>query len=127
MVEESESDAAAQHVGEHAEVADQAVERVPERRRAVLLHGKMPEPREPVAEYRQQPEKHPALRAEHETEGEQHEQRAREMQAPRAAAAGLGEVGGVDLANGAVLHALMLRRAITRAMRRPSTLSVIHP
>src|ERR1700674_4987818 len=105
MVEESESDAAAQHVGEHAEVADQAVERVPERRRAVSLHGEMPEPREPVAKYRQQPEKHPALRAEHETEGEQHEQRAREMQAPRAAAAVLREVVGGELGKRAVLHA----------------------
>src|SRR5207244_10992861 len=49
------------HVGEHAKVADQAVKRVPERRGAVALDREMAEPREPVAEQRQQPEKDPAL------------------------------------------------------------------
>src|SRR5439155_1674182 len=46
----SEWHAAAQHVGEHAKVADQAVKRVPERRGAVALDREMAEPRERVAE-----------------------------------------------------------------------------
>src|SRR2546422_869469 len=75
----SEWHAAAQHVGEHAEVADQAVKRVPERRRAVAPHREMAEPREPVAEHRQQPEKDPALGREHAAQREKHQQRAREV------------------------------------------------
>src|SRR5882762_8624086 len=66
----SEWHAAAQHVGEHAEIADQAVKRVPECRGSVALHGEMAEPREPVAEHQQQPEKDPALGREHAAQGE---------------------------------------------------------
>src|SRR2546430_12937068 len=92
----SEWHAAAQHVGEHAKVADQAVKRVPERRGAVALDREKAEPREPVAEQRQQPRKEPPLGRERPAQGEKHEQRAREVQEPRAAAAGLGQGGKVE-------------------------------
>src|ERR1700704_4650719 len=115
----SEWHAAAQHVGEQAEVADQAVKRVPERRGAVALHREMAEPREPVAEQRQQPEKDPALGREHAAQGEKHKQRAREVQAPRAAAAVLGQVVRIELAERGVLHALMLRLSASSSSSLP--------
>src|SRR2546427_4742065 len=45
----------------------------------------------------QQPEKDPALGREHPAQGEKHEQRAREVQAPRAAAAVLGQIVRIEL------------------------------
>src|SRR2546427_10628549 len=56
----------------------------------------------------QQPEKDPALGREHPAQGEKHEQRAREVQAPRAAAAVLGQVVRIELAERGVPHARML-------------------
>jgi hypothetical protein len=46
----SKRDPAPRHVGEHAKVAGQAVERVLKRRRPVSLHGEVSHPREAVAE-----------------------------------------------------------------------------
>src|SRR5581483_8272018 len=87
-----EADLAAPHVLVHHEVAGQAVERVLEGRRPVLLEVEVADPGEAVPHHRQQPEQGIAAAGERRDGGEDHQAGAGEVQPPAGAVGMLAEV-----------------------------------
>src|SRR2546422_11779912 len=98
----SEPDATAEHVGEHPEVAGEAVERVLEGGGPVALDEEVADPGEAIAEDRHQRQEPPARRDDGVDQGEQDQQRAGEVEAARAAAAVLGQIERIEVPEGAV-------------------------
>src|SRR5690348_13454094 len=94
----SKDDPPPQDLPEHHPVADQAVERMPERRRAVLLVDEVAEPGESVAAKRcaEQPPRVPENDGQH--HGRDHQPGTREVQAPAAAIGVLAQIVGIELA-----------------------------
>src|SRR6266496_158415 len=96
--QESERNATDEHVLEHHPVADEAVERVGERRRTVVLEKEVADPGKAVpcdGRCRQPPRVASRDRGENASE---HERRTREMQAAARAVRVLGQVERVELA-----------------------------
>jgi len=93
----SDPDAAAQDIGKHDPVADQAVERMLEGRGPILFKNEMPDPGKAVAEqgHGQQP---PGRQEDPEPQRHQNQQGADKMQTPAAQVAVLAQIEGVEIA-----------------------------
>src|SRR5690242_11856621 len=97
-METSQWNPALQYLEEHHPVTAQAVERVPEGSRAILLVNEVTEPGEPVPAQRDADQPPRVARHDRDEQARDHQPGAEEVRQPAAAIGVLAEIVGIELA-----------------------------
>ena len=92
-----EPDPSDEDISEHREIPDQAVQRILESSRPVLLKKEMPHPGKSVSDERQQPQTQVAAGHQRIQDSGNDERSANEVQAPAGLFTVLGQVEGIEL------------------------------